>query len=349
MTDEQSPDFIPVTPSEDGRSMHFGIRPDELGVAEFGNSRPSGLAILLEAAAHFSSPFVAADVSDEEIEQRVSAIFGEEPAEVTEGLEEAAEEEIVRLDEFEGPYWFTSIEFSLQLPLRPVDEEGEFWFFPLRGDGVTARKKKYSFGRPWPWLEPTRPKVARTEHLAAELDVRSTHWRAALQTSVVLTEGQGEPHLFLLALPQLLTDNWQACRHRSTDRPSAAAQLLQGPSETLLVLFDSLPPASRTASWKQPRPTVGEYRWRSLDRGRRWLDEVAKHLGEQRAAPRGEVGAVLWLADPQVPAGSRGAAALVPVPERLQPARDHWQQLTELWQSTLRDLIAREIHDACRQ
>ncbi|MEU4038721.1 hypothetical protein [Streptomyces collinus] len=346
MTDEQSPDFIPVTPSEDGHSMHFGIRPDELGVAEFGNSRHSGFAILLEAAKHFSSPFVAADVLDEEIEQKVSAIFGEEPAEPTEGPEEATEEEIVRRDEPEGTYWFTSIELSLRLPLRPADEEGEFWFFP----GVTTRKKQYSFGRPWPWLEPSRPKAARTEHLAAELDVHSTHWRAALQTSSVLTEGQGEPHLFLLALPQVLTDSWQAyCRHCSSERLSAAAQLRQSSSETLLVLFDSLPSASRTAPWKQPRPTVGEYRWRSLDRGRRWLDEVAKHLGEQRAAPRGEVGAVLWLADPQVPAGSPGAAALVPVPERLQPARDHWQQLTELWESTLRDLIAREIHDSCRQ
>ncbi|MFE1289666.1 hypothetical protein [Streptomyces sp. NPDC058751] len=377
MTDKQSPDFTTATPSED-HSMHFEIHPDDLKVIDGNNRHCLGLAILREAAEHFSSPFEPADVTDEEIEQKVTAIFGEEFTDSSEELEESDEENNPRRDS-RDQHWYTSIEFSLQLPLqiRPVGEEAtEFWFFPYRGDQEASRRKRYDSGRFLPWTKRPRPKPTRKGRLAAELDVRSTHWREALQMPSDAAQ-RGESHVFVLTLPSLIGPDWQACKRCPPEPPSNSGELLfsfpDPPSssgellfsfsdhtsssvellrsaETLLVLVDSVQLRSAaTSPWKRSRAAVGEYRWRSLGRGRRWLDEMAEQHGQQREALGGEVGAVLWLADPQVPAGSPGAAALVPVPERLQPARDHWPQLAELWESTLRHLIAREIHDCCRQ
>ncbi|MFE5923175.1 hypothetical protein [Streptomyces sp. NPDC056468] len=357
MTDEQSPDFTLATPSEDVRSMQFGIHPDDLNAGDFdGDPHSLTLAILREAAEHFSSPFEPADVSDEEIEEKATFLFGDS-CEAPGEIEQPKEGSSPRPDDASGTYWFTPFEFSLRLPLRVLSAQEEataFWFFPMHGDREPKRKKRRSSGNPWGLTRRERsyqsPLDAQKERLAAELDVRSTRWRTALQGPSSPIEGLSELHLFVLALPQRLDANWQTCKHCSPERPSSYGKSLQGTSETLLVLFDSVPSSSSTvAPWKQRSAAVGEYQWRSLDRGRRWLTEVAEHLSERREVPRSEVGAVLWLADPQSPAGSPGAAALVPVPEWLQPARDHLPQLSELWDSTLRNYLAREINDACRQ
>ncbi|MYX26787.1 hypothetical protein GTY75_08910 [Streptomyces sp. SID8381] len=357
MTDEQSPEFTPISRSGDHRPMRFGIRPADLNPSDFGGDPHSPVfAVLREAAEHFSSPFEPAEVTDEEIEDKATAIFGEE---ITDSFDEI--DGVNRGGEPGSPVphsprkgcYITSFEFSLRLPLQILPSgEGatEFWFVPFLGDRQVTHRKWRRSVRAWP--ESARPAAAWRERLAAaaELDVRSKRWRAALEQppARVLFEGGHESHLFPLAFPQLHGSDWFPCSHRHSEHPFPYGELPQA-TETLLVLFDCVPTSRpTTAPWKH-NLRFGEYRWRNDDRGRRWLDDVAEHLGERREVPRGEVGAVLWLTDPQAPAGSLGAAALIPLPRQLQPARDHLQQLTELWESTLRHLLAREIKDACRQ
>jgi hypothetical protein len=358
MTNDQSPDFTPATPSEDVRLMQFGIRPEDLIPEYFGDDPHSlGLAVLREAAEHFSSPFEPADVPDEEVKEKANSIFGDEFSEVSEEIEDPEEESGPGPDDTSGTYWFTPFEFSLSLPLRVLsahEEETAFWFFPKHGDRELTRgnlrSSAYSFFAPTQGRTIPNPSAERRERLAAELDVRSTRWLTALQGPSSHVEGLSELHSFVLALPQRLDTTWFTCKHYSSERPSSPGELLRrGTSETLLVLFDSIP-ASTTEGEprKQRSAAVGEYQWRSPDRLRRWLVGVARHLGEPRQMPR-EVGAVLWLADPRSLSSSPGAAALVPVPEWLQPARDHLPQLSQLWDSTLRNHLAREINDACRQ
>jgi hypothetical protein len=355
MTNDQSPDFTPVTPSEDIRLMQFGIHPEDLKPSDFDDDPDSlALAFLREAAEHFSSPFEPADVSDEEIKEKAASIFGDEFPEV---LEESTEESGSVIDGNSVTYWLTTFEFSLTLPLHLLSthhEATDFWLFPKHGDRDSTRGKLRSSVHIWgpPQGLPIRHALTDPrEHLAAELDVRSTRWLAALQGPSTHVEEPIELHSFVLALPQRLDTTWFACKHYSPERPSSPGELLRrGTSETLLVLFDSVPASTAGGEpWQQRRAAVGEYQWRSPDRLRRWVEEVAEHLSERPEVPRSEVGVVLWLADPRPPSNSPGAAALVPVPEWLQPARDHLPQLSQLWDSTLRNHLAREINDACRQ
>ncbi|MFM9539874.1 hypothetical protein [Streptomyces turgidiscabies] len=370
MTNEQSPDFTPATPSEDVRLMQFGIHPDDLKPADFdGDPHSLALAVMREAAEHFSSPFEPADVSDEEINEKTASVFGEEFSEVPEEIEESDEEsDPAGPDGRSGPSVFISYQFSLRLPLHVVsmEEATALWFFPERGDRerpahVKLRSTLHEFFELppdwWSALDPLverRERLAaeldRRERLAAELDVRSARWRTAVQGPSSQVEGLGELHSFVLELPQPFDTTWLAtCKRFSPDRPSGSGELLRSRSETLLVLFDSFPASTTTSTSqsKQRSVAVGEFQWRSLDRLRRWGEEVAEHLGERREVPRGDVGAVLWLAGHRPPSGSPGAAALVPVPEWLQPAQDHLPQLSELWESTLRSHLAREIKNAC--
>jgi hypothetical protein len=360
MTNDQSPDFTPATPSEDVRPMQFGIRPEDLIPEYFGDDPHSpGFAVLREAAEHFSSPFEPADVPDEEIRDKANSIFGDEFSEVSEEIEEPTEWSGSVVDGNSGTYGLTSFKFSLTLPLRLLSAQHEataFWFIPKREPTRRDLHSPVRDSSTYDWASSqerwfTNPLAERRERLAAEIDVRSTRWLAAVQGPSVHVEELSELHSFTLALPLRLDTTWFACKHYSSERPSSPGELLRrGTSETLLVLFDSIPASTTTvAPWKQRSTAVGEYQWRSPDRLRRWLAEVAEHLSERREVPRSEVGAVLWLADPRSLSSSPGAAALVPVPEWLQPARDHLPQLSQLWDSTLHHHLAREINDACRQ
>lgn len=356
MTNEQSPDFTPATPSEDVRLMQFGIHPDDLIASDFDDDPHSlTLAVLREAAEHFSSPFEPADVTDEEIKEKAASIFGEEFSEVPAEIEEPEEESSPDPNAASGTYWFTPFEFSLRLPplrvLSAQDDATAFWFFPEHGDREPTHRKLRSPAASW-WQGLSIPHLLteRRERLAAELDVRSTRWLTAMQGPSIQVEGLSEQHSFVLALPQRLDATWVTCRHCSCEQPSCSGKLPRSTSETLLVLLDSIPArTTAVAPWKQRSAAAGEYRWRSQDRLRRWLEEVTEHLSERRGVTRNDVGAVLWLADPRSPSNSPGAAVLVPVPEWLQPARDHLPQLSQLWDSTLRTHLAREINDACRQ
>ncbi|MEV5672837.1 hypothetical protein AB0L28_29195 [Streptomyces sp. NPDC052503] len=265
--------------------------------------------------AYLDAPFESDHVSKEELEERWESLLNSHTEEA-EDRQDTSQVRSFHAEHLEFRFDMSGVNLFTDLSPSTQGEADHVWFVPYSASGsrlrFTPQHAAKRARKPYAELAVTASQKDRgnayerlQEALLHLLQDPRCGWeeyplKLSAEQQQKVTEQALETDQFLLVLVDLHWSVHADRRQRCTDR--AAAESL----------------------WSDP---LAPSRW--------WDGGSTQWLPANDSTLRAEPAAVLWLCNTSAPPSGTGAAALVPVPKRWQPIREHLDRLDELWASKL--------------